>query len=227
MKRLKIQYNFLLGSILVIVQLACKEPPPPPPPISDPTPSVKICNQTWMVKNLEVDKYRNGDPIPQVTDNAQWAALTTGAWCYLGNDAANGAIYGKLYNWYAVNDPRGLAPQGWHIPTTNEYSTLANCLGGGLIAGDKLKESGPGHWGPGNAATNSSGFTALPGGMRLGLADGWNNGIFSSYGEGRWWTRTPYDNDWSWFHNLIRSASNSYIDYFSKDAGFSVRCVKD
>lgn len=223
MKRFKNQYSLFLFTTLIFVQLACKEPPLP---LTDQTPSIKICNQTWMSKNLDVDKYRNGDPIPHVTDNAQWATLTTGAWCYLGNDPANGAIYGKLYNWYAVNDPRGLAPAGWHIPTTNEYSTLANCLGGSLIAGDKLKESGPGHWGPGNAATNSSGFTALPGGMRLGLAGGWNNGGFSSYNEGRWWTRTPYDNAWSMFHNLT-GASNSYLDYFSKDAGFSVRCVKD
>jgi len=230
MKLKRIFYTVIICSGILISIIGCDSPPPPDPQSNpqDPTPSVKICNQTWMLKNLDTDKYRNGDPIPQVTDRTAWANLKTGAWCYFQNDPANGAVYGKLYNWYAVNDPRGLAPAGWHIPTTNEYSTLANCLGGGLVAGDKLKASGTTLWGLGNTtATNSSGFTALPGGFRLGLADGWNNGVFSGYNEGRWWTRTPYDSDWSWFHNLLGSASNSYIDYSNKDMGFSVRCVKD
>lgn len=90
---------------------------------------VTIGNQKWMEKNLEVVTYRNGDVIPQVTDNTAWAALTTGAWCYYNNDPANGAIYGKLYNWYAVYDSRGLAPQGWHIPTYAELTTLRTNFG--------------------------------------------------------------------------------------------------
>jgi uncharacterized protein (TIGR02145 family) len=182
-----------------------------------------------MLKNLDVDKYRNGDPIPQVTDNTQWVNLKTGAWCYYNNDPTNGAIYGKLYNWYAINDQRGLAPSGWHIPTKAEYTTLGDCLGGSLVAGDKLKETGTAHWlGFNIGATNSSGFTALPGGLRLGFSGSFNNGTFSGINnEGRWWTSSWYDNDWSWFHNLYGAASNSYVDYFSKDAGFSVRCVKD
>lgn len=209
---------------LLVVLIACNKPPAPSNP-SDNIPGVKICNQTWMLKNLDVEKYRNGDPIPQVTDNTQWANLTTGAWCYFQNDAANGVIYGKLYNWYAVNDPRGLAPKGWHIPTANEYSTLANCLGGGPVAGDKLKEAGSAHWGLGNSgATNSSGFIALPGGSRID----YNGSFYIGPGiEGRWWTSTQYDNSWSWFHNLIGSASNSYIDYSDKGDGYYVRCVKD
>ena len=91
-------------------------------------PSITICNQVWMLKNLDVSTYRNGDPIPQVTDPTTWVGLTTGAWCYYNNDPANGAIYGKLYNWYAVNDPRGLAPTGWHVPSDAEWTELSTCL---------------------------------------------------------------------------------------------------
>jgi uncharacterized protein (TIGR02145 family) len=83
-----------------------------------------------MRENLDVVTYRNGDIIPQVTDPSLWSSLTTGAWCYYNNDANNGGIYGKLYNWYAVNDPRGLAPEGWHVPTDEEWETLTNKLGG-------------------------------------------------------------------------------------------------
>jgi hypothetical protein len=106
-----------------------------------PIATTTICDQTWMVKNLDVDHYRNGDPIPQVTDPAAWAALTTGAWCYYYNDPAIGAIYGKLYNWYAVNDPRGLAPVGWHIPTEPEWITLVNCLEVNMLLVVNLKKS--------------------------------------------------------------------------------------
>ncbi|RYY08664.1 MAG: hypothetical protein EOO04_39670, partial [Chitinophagaceae bacterium] len=84
----------------------------------------KICDQVWTVKNLDVTTYRNGDPIPQVTDPNAWATARTGAWCYYDNDPSNGAIYGKLYNWYAVNDARGLAPAGWHVPSDAEWNTL-------------------------------------------------------------------------------------------------------
>ena len=91
---------------------------------------VKICSQKWMQKNLDVSRYRNGDPIPQVNNLAEWEGLTTGAWCYYNFDPKNGKIYGKLYNWYAVNDPRGLAPKGWHVPTGDELFSLIDCLGG-------------------------------------------------------------------------------------------------
>src|SRR5215831_16955339 len=120
--------------------------------------SIKIGHQKWMAKNLDVTHYRNGDKIPQVKNKAAWKALTTGAWCWYNNDSANGAIYGKLYNWYAVNDPRGLAPTGWHIPSDAEWDTLATHLGSN--AGGKLKdtgtiEAGTGLWyAPNKGATN-------------------------------------------------------------------------
>ena len=137
-----------------------------------PSNEVTICNQVWATRNLDVTTYRNGDPIPQVTDIGQWGTLTTGAWCYYNNDPANGATYGKLYNWYAVNDPRGLAPAGWHVPSDSEWTTLTDCLGGVSIAGGEMKatgamETGTGLWfAPNVGANNSSGFTGLPGGGR-------------------------------------------------------------
>ena len=126
------------------------------------------CGQTWMLKNLDVDRYRNGDPIPKVTDPSIWTSLTTGAYCYYNNDSATyAATYGKLYNWYAVHDPRGLAPEGWHIPSDAEWATLETCLGGSSVAGGKMKETGTTHWtAPNTDATNSSGFAGLPGGFR-------------------------------------------------------------
>ncbi|MEO6490062.1 MAG: fibrobacter succinogenes major paralogous domain-containing protein, partial [Ferruginibacter sp.] len=111
------------------------------------TPVLTICCQSWMTKNLDVATYRNGTPIPKVTDPAAWAALTTGAYCYYNNDSATyAATYGKLYNWYAVNDPSGLAPEGWHIPTDFEWTTLENCLGGATVAGGAMKQTGPIYW---------------------------------------------------------------------------------
>lgn len=129
--------------------------------------AVTICCQSWMTKNLDVTTYRNGDPIPQITDPTAWTNATSGAWCYYDNLAANGTTYGKIYNWYAVNDPRGLAPEGWHIPTFTEAQTLIDCLGGSTAAGGKLKDIGTTHWtSPNTGASNTSGFRALGGGYR-------------------------------------------------------------
>ena len=145
-------------------------------------PTIVIGTQQWMEKNLDVLTYRNGDIIPQVTDPTAWAALTTGAWCYYNNDVANGAIYGKLYNWYAVNDPRGLAPTGWHVPSDAEWTTLETTLGGDPVAGGKMKVAGTTRWTtPNTGATNESGFAGLPGGTRN------NNGTFSNVGSNGYW----------------------------------------
>ena len=102
---------------------------------------VTIGTQTWTSKNLNVTKYRNGDAIPQVQDKNAWAKLKTGAWCYYENNTANGTTYGKLYNWFAVNDTRGLAPKGYHIPTDAEWTILTDYLGGDTIAGTKMKST--------------------------------------------------------------------------------------
>jgi uncharacterized protein (TIGR02145 family) len=189
------------------------------------TPSVTICNQVWTATNLDVTTYRNGDAIPQVTDPAAWATLTTGAWCYYNNDPSTGAVYGKLYNWYAVNDPRGLAPTGWHIPSYAEWTTLIDCLGGVAVAGGKVKEAGTAHWAdPNTDASNISGFTGLPGGFRR------FDGTFYSLGQwAYWWTTTEYLLPGYYWYIDANSFSGDLSPY-SADLpgdGFSVRCVKD
>lgn len=189
-------------------------------------PIVTIGNQTWMQKNLNVDRYRNGDIIPQVTDGGQWENLTTGAWCYYANIDANGTTYGKLYNWYAVNDPRGLAPQGYHIPTDGEWTNLSNYLGGESAAGDKMKATTG--WTPysGITNTNSSGFTALPGGWRqtntypFGVVF---NGINT---QGFFWS-SQLINTAVWMRKLDFYYSDLNKSTVLKNYGLSVRCVKD
>ena len=128
--------------------------------------TVVIGTQEWTVKNLNVSRYRNGDVIPEVKDPKEWASLTTGAWCYYNNDPKNGAIYGKLYNWYAYNDSRGLAPEGFHIPSKTEWELLFSYLGGEDTAAGKLKSTKPLWATPNKEATNISRFSALPGGRR-------------------------------------------------------------
>jgi uncharacterized protein (TIGR02145 family) len=190
--------------------------------------TVTICNQIWTKSNLKVSKYRNGDVIPQVTDATQWAALTTGAWCYYANNTSNGTTYGKLYNWYAVNDSRGLAPIGYHIPTDAEWTTLTTCLGGPNGAGGKMKElgtlnAGTGHWiQPNTGATNSSGFSGLPAGSR-GTGFGLIN--LQSY----WWSSTQGGNGTigAWVRWLLHDNANVQIGSGNKQGGYSVRCVKD
>jgi uncharacterized protein (TIGR02145 family) len=189
-------------------------------------PSVTICNQVWMLKNLDVDKYRDGTPILHATTNAELIAANnagTGAWSYYNNDPATGTIYGKLYNWYAVNDPKGLSPEGWHIPSDIEWTTLSDCLGGFTIAGGKMKEIGTIHWvSPNVDATNSSGFTGLPGGARF--YDGQFNGI-GIYTQ--WWSSTQYSPVGAWDFGLdARVGAFGKAGNF-KGNGFSVRCLRD
>ena len=185
--------------------------------------TVKIRSQVWMTKNLDVTTYRNGDAIPQVTDPTQWGNLTSGAWCYYNNDPAMGAIYGKLYNWYAVNDIRGLAPTGYHVPSDAEWTTLETCLGGLEVAGGAMKEAGLMHWqSPNTGATNSSGFAGLPGGSRV------NNGAFIYVGDdGLWWSSTEFDTSEAWLRHLGYDLSSVLRDGYSKTNGFSVRCLRD
>ena len=187
-------------------------------------PTVTICSQVWMTKNLDVSTYRNGDAIPQVIDPTAWANLTTGAWCYYNNDAANGPIYGKLYNWYAVNDVRGLAPTGYHVPSDAEWTTLETCFGGSSVAGGAMKEIGTTHWlSPNTGATNSSGFAGLPGGFR-----GSGNATFNLIGNnGYWWSSTELNT--SIVGTRVLSCSVSFVGSFNYDEafGFSVRCLRD
>ena len=184
---------------------------------------ITIGGQAWAPKNLDVVTYRNGDPIPEVQAASTWSNLTTGAWCYYENNTANGTTYGKLYNWYAVNDPRGLAPNGYHIPTDAEWTTLTSYLGGTVTAGGKMKEAGTSHWlSPNTNATNSSGFTGLPGGFRF--TDG---GFYNIGFSGYWWSSSEATTNSAWDRNLFYYEGN--VNSYGNDerVGFSVRCLRD
>ncbi len=188
---------------------------------------ITIGTQIWMKANLDVVTYRNGDTIPQVTDDTKWSNLTTGAWCYLNNDPANGAKYGKLYNWYAVMDSRGLAPQGWHIPTNAEWETLNNYLPIAFrVPGPAgaLKEMGISNWkSPNNYATNATNFTARPGECRTEYG-GFSNNIGI---RGYWWTSTQTLITQAYYRNLYYLSGDLGEGYFKKTWGFSVRCLRD
>ena len=193
--------------------------------------TVTIGSQIWSKFNLDVTTYSDGTPIPQVSNSVEWSNLTTGAWCYYNNDTANGVVYGKLYNWYAVagihdNDPttpnKTLAPSGWRIPSNNDWTELTNFLGAREVAGSKMKATGTTLWNATNIATNESGFTALPGGDRR------IDGSFQSIGNWTaWWSTTEYGSD----SNLVRGlgilhySPFSFISLSYKKMGLSVRCV--
>lgn len=179
-------------------------------------PTILIGGNEWMQKNLDVCRYRNGDSIPQVSDPAKWKNLTTGAWCY-ENSTANGTTYGKLYNWYAVNDPRGLAPQGWNVPSSDDWNELINFLGGKSVAGGKMKESGTEHWNSLNVgATNESGFTAIPAGkMDSAGYDGNEIAKFQEKGNvAVWWSSTDEsDPCFAAFLKLLNNYSDLQLSF--------------
>ena len=186
---------------------------------------VTIGTQTWLIENLKTTKYRNGDPIVNVTDNTGWVSLATGAYCWYNNDAATyKATYGALYNWYAATDSRNIAPTGWHVATDAEWTTLTNYLGGSWVAGGKLKESGLTHWvTPNTDATNNSGFTAIPGGYRK-----CNDGLFDGLGYNSCWWSSSGDGLFVTFSRRLYY-NNPYVGGANErtEFGFSVRCIKD
>jgi len=185
--------------------------------------TIKIGNQVWMLENLKVTHYRNGDPIKNITDAKLWSNTTDGAYCDYNNDAKNADIYGHLYNWYAVNDSRNICPIGWHIPTDEEFKTLEEYLGGNNIAGGKLKESGTKHWvSPNIGASNESGFSALPAGCRL------VNGNFLNINKDvHFWTSTERNDSGAWTRYLSDDSQESFHHYGNKHYGFCIRCIKD
>jgi uncharacterized protein (TIGR02145 family) len=187
--------------------------------------TVTICNQVWMLQNLNVSKFKNGDDIPEVTDPIAWSNLTTPAWCWYNNNPGNSG-YGRLYNWYAVTDPRGLAPEGWHVPTIDEWTTLKECLGGQDVAGSKMKETGTAHWvRPNSSATNSSGFSALPAGYR-GII--YTNGRFFDKDSSTLYWCTSYFNEILGLNVAVTSDFDAlYQNANEYQYGMAVRCVKD
>jgi len=191
----------------------------------EPVTEVLIGTQTWTNRNLDVETYRDGTVIPEVTDPTAWAGLTTGAWCYYNNDSANEAIYGKLYNWYAVSNTvnGGLAPTGYHIPTDTEWTTLTTYLGGESVAGGKMKLTGTSLWNtPNTGATNSSDFTGFPAGNRR------NDALFNNIGNyGYFWSFSESTSTTAWSRYLDYSDDNVFRNSYNKKFGFSIRLIKD
>ena len=184
--------------------------------------SITIGTQVWLVENLKTSKYNDGTSIPNVTAEASWETLTTGAYCYYDNNSANNTNYGKLYNWFAIGSGK-LAPAGWHIPTQSEWNTLITYLGGSTVAGGKLKATTL--WAaPNTGATNSSGFTAFPSGARL------DDGVFDgdlSYGN-TFWASTETPNPLgAFFYQLSNTDTKVFTNGRLKQSGCSVRCIKN
>ncbi|MBM3424517.1 MAG: hypothetical protein FJY06_03360 [Bacteroidetes bacterium] len=192
-------------------------------PSAEVFPEITIGPQVWMKENLNVSTFRNGDPIPEAKTDEEWIRAGEAqqpAWCYYNNDPANGAKYGKMYNWFAVNDPRGLAPKGYHIPSDQEWSDFTAYLGD-TLAGIAMKSTNG--WNENGNGTNTSGFSGLPGGYR-----GYD-GSFNAIGEaGFWWSSTEDDADYVWGRTLGYDVGTVVRDnYGGKEEGFSVRCLRD
>lgn len=182
-----------------------------------------IGTQIWMSENLNVDKFRNGDPILEVKTNEEWVNAAENkqpAWCYYDNDPANDKKYGKIYNWYAVNDSRGLAPAGWHIPSDEEWTQLTNHLSGEREAGSKMKSTSG--WALNGNGTNSSGFSGLPGGLRT------NMGAFGYIGNtGTWWSSSEKTFSNAWLRSMNCYSGKVEKSWMQKNGGAYVRCIKD
>jgi uncharacterized protein (TIGR02145 family) len=185
--------------------------------------TITIGTQIWMVENLKTTKYRNGDTIPNVSDSVEWINLTSGGYCNYNNDTNYSTIYGHLYNWLAINDSRKIAPLGWHVPSDEDWSVLETFLGDQGTAGGKLKETDTLHWQSPNAgATNETGFTALPGGVR---------GTIGQFGNirqiGYWWSSTEYYSSNAWGRFIFYDGAFITRPYTPKIIGYSIRCLKD
>ncbi|MBL7023205.1 MAG: hypothetical protein ISR90_04010 [Candidatus Marinimicrobia bacterium] len=188
--------------------------------------TISIGDQIWTTTNLKVTHYRNGDAIPTGYSNSEWEDLGsgTGAYCVYNDQESNADTYGYLYSWYAVNDSRNIAPEGWHIPTDDEWQTFIDYLGGESVAGGKMKETGIEHWNsPNTSATNESGFTALPGGYRYGYG-----GYYDAVGNrGCFWTTSHHPTMYVWSRNLYYDTSEVARGTFIEMSGLSVRLVRD
>ncbi len=184
--------------------------------------SITIGERVWLVENLKTTKYNNGDPIPNITDNVEWATTSSGAYCDYENSPSNSATYGRLYNWYSVS-VGNLCPTGWNVASKAEWFLLGENLGSWDVVGGKLKETGTVHWqSPNTGATNESGFTALPGGVR------YINGSFYELGfSGTWWSSTPVELSAYFFSLSYDSGDFGWGFYSNKSPGLSIRCIKN
>ena len=187
--------------------------------------TVQIGDQLWMAENLKVTHYNNGDEI-SYPSNEDFGSFDEGQYGVYDNDPSNADIYGNLYNWAVVGDDRGVCPEGWHVPTDEEYTVLTDYLGGESVAGGKMKEAGYEHWAsPNEGATNESGFTGLPAGYRSTITGNY----YSMGGDGNFWSSSEnvtYNGDaWSRLLDYNHSSVSRNSNY--KRHGFSVRCLKD
>ncbi|MBN2710180.1 MAG: fibrobacter succinogenes major paralogous domain-containing protein [Calditrichaceae bacterium] len=196
--------------------------------------TVKIGNQVWMAENLKVTRFRNGDTIPYIAADTAWSKLTDAACCGYNNSVDTIEIFGLLYNWYAVADSRHVAPEGWHIPTDEDWKALEIFLGmsaeaademgnRGTNEGGKLKDTGTIYWeSPNLGATDETGFSALPGGYRFGY------GIFNNIGYlCGFWVASDYNVSNAWSRFLGYNYAYVFRHYYDKKHGYSIRCVKD
>lgn len=187
---------------------------------------VKIGSQVWMGENLNVDHFSNGDQIPEAKTFDEWAYYTQAkkaAWCYYDFDVAKGVIYGKLYNWFAIKDSRGLAISGWHIPSDDEWTELTDFLGGYDIAAEKLMaKKGWDKYDKG-IGKNTSGFTALPGGLKGNYADRFLDLEIRGY----WWSSTEETIGKGWGRCMYSYFKGVVTESFYQGFGLSVRCIKD
>ena len=186
--------------------------------------TIEIGDQIWMAENLRVTRYRNGDTLPNVTDNTEWNGLTTGACCNYNNttDLDSIATYGRLYNWYAVADSRGLAPEGWRVANVFDWTLLIEYLGGDTVASNKMKEAGNTHWKDPYESDNSSGFTALPGGQRYLSEEYSGIGFYNML-----WTSSEYNSTSAGFLYLYFFSSNVNKGINYKQNGYSIRLIKE
>jgi len=190
--------------------------------------TVLIGEQLWMAENLKTTHYNDGSEIPNIMNNYVWGNLSTGAYGDYDNNPANSETYGRLYNWYTVDDSRGVCPDGFHVPSDDEYTILIDYLGGSNVAGGKMKstgtiEDGDGLWySPNTGATNESGFTALPAGYRT-----ISSGYYYEMGkQGHFWSSSEYSSTNAWYRFLYYGNSNvSRLSGYGKTPGFSVRCL--
>ena len=185
--------------------------------------TLNIGKQVWIGENLKTTRLNDGKPIPLVTDDKKWKALKTPAYCWYNNDEKNKDVYGALYNWYTVKTGK-ICPQGWHVPTENEWVALATFLGDKNSAGDKLKEAGTTHWkNYFSKATNDYDFTALPGGMR------YYSGIFPESADSFavWWSATGYSATEAIMRGLHDTSSRFFNGFEDFRSGYSVRCIKN
>jgi uncharacterized protein (TIGR02145 family) len=184
--------------------------------------TVTIGSQCWITENLKTSRYRNGDLIPIVTGNSDWSGLRTGGRSWYNNDSTTYENpYGNLYNWYAVADSRGLCPEGWDVPSLDDWNTLISSLGGTNVASGKMKSTGTDYWNNPNAASNESNFSAFPGGYRV------HDGSFLQINQSAWFWTSSVNGSFAYYQYLWHSQENIRLLSHVRYHGGSVRCLKD